>query len=203
MLLTLNASFTKMKKKTKYNKKAQLKIQEMAFMLVGVMLFFALAGMFAMVIVYSGMYKSANEASERKTITLITSLADSPEFSCVSSKSNCVDGDKAISLINKTVYADFWEFSSLRIVIRHSAFNRSISEMIPCSMANYPECDVITVYDKKADNEISQSSFVAFCRKAYEDMGNLGGYTYDKCEIGMIIAGSEEEVPESARLVNK
>lgn len=176
--------------KKNINKKAQLQIQEMAFMLVGVILFFALVGLIALVVIQAKLYGDANELAQQKTLGAIIALADSPEFSCVSSKSNCVDGDKAISLINRTEYINFWPFTSLRVITRYSAFNKSYEQMIECSMANYPDCDVIKVFDKKVGNEISTSSFIAFCRKEYQDFGNLGGYTYDKCEIGMLVAGT-------------
>jgi len=177
-------------------KRGQIQIQEMAFMLVGVALFFTLAGLIALAFIYTNLYKTANDLAETKTFAAIVALADSPEFSCVDSKSNCVDGDKVINLIDKKDYIGFWPFSSLRVVTRYSAFSKSYDEMIICNKANYPDCDMIVIYDKKVENEIATSSFVAFCRKEYEDFGNLGGYSYDKCEIGMLIAGTEEkEVP--------
>ena len=189
MMLILDANYIKMKKKM--NTKAQLRIQEMAFMLVGVFLFFALVGLIVIGIVYSGLYKTRNELAQQKTFGAMVALADSPEFSCVSSKSNCIDGDKAISLKNKTEYIKFWPFSSLRIITRYSAFNLNYDEMIECTNANYPDCDVITVYDTGASGEIASSNFVAFCRKEYQDFGNLQGRSYDDCEIGMIVAGTE------------
>jgi len=175
----------------KMNTRAQLKIQEMAFMLVGVVMFFVLVGLVALVIISNEMYQKANEMADEKTFAAMVALADSPEFSCVSSKSNCLDGDKAISLINKTAYVRFWPFSSLRIIIRYSAFSKSYGQMTQCTLANYPDCDIITIYDKKVEGEVVSSSFVAFCRKEYQDFGNYEGRSYDKCEIGMILAGTE------------
>ena len=192
---TLDANFIKIKKKM--NIKSQLRIQEMAFMLVGVVLFFSLVGLIGMGILYSGIYKEANRLADQKTFGAMVALADSPEFSCVSSKSNCIDGDKAISLINKTNYVKFWPFTSLRIITRYSAFNKGYNQMIKCSIANYPNCDLITIYDKKVAGEIASSNFIAFCRKEYQDFGNLQGRSYDKCEIGMIVAGTEYKNPKS------
>lgn len=189
MVQILDVSYIKMKKKI--NTKAQLRIQEMAFMLVGVFLFFSLVGLIGVGVIYTGLYNEANELAQQKTFGAMVALADSPEFSCVSSKSNCIDGDKAISLKNRTSYSKFWPFSSLRIIIRHSAFNLSLEKMVECTFANYPNCDVITVYDRKVNGEIVSSNFVAFCRKEYQDFGNLQGRSYDKCEVGMIVAGSE------------
>lgn len=173
------------------NNKAQLRIQEMAFMLIAVVFFFILVGLFALSIFIQHLREESTSIKEDRTLTSLTNLADSPEFYCVSSKSNCIDGDKAISLLNKTSYQDFWAFSSLAIV-KSSGFSKNRNEMIDCNWANYPDCDIITVYDKGLKNERIISSYVAFCRKEYYEKG----YTYDKCEIGKIIAGTEIKTSE-------
>jgi len=171
------------------SKRSQLKIQEMAFMLVFVFLFFALAGLFALSIFSKNLSQEAVKIAETRTLTSITNLADSPEFYCVVSKSNCVYADKLISLTNnKTNYIKFWPFSSLKVV-RIQAFDKKESEMIECNWANYPDCDVFVVYkkeDKNVKNERLVSSYVALCRKEYEN-----SYTYDKCDIAKIVAGTE------------
>ncbi len=174
------------------NKKSQIKIQEMAFMLVFVFLFFTLVGLFAVSIFYNGIKQQANKIAEEKTVTAITNLADSPEFYCVVSKSNCVDADKLIALINKTEYRNYWSFSSLKVV-KFQAFNKKEEDMVKCNWANYPDCDIFIIYDKEdkgIKNERAVSSYVALCRKEYEK-----GYTYDKCEIARLIAGTEIKNP--------
>jgi len=167
-------------------KKAQLKIQEMAFFLVAVILFFILVGLFVLSIVYSNLYKGATEAAEQRTLSSITNLAASPEFSC--GKTNCVDGDKLIALMQNKKYENFWPFSSLSVRRGH-AFNKTEDEMIKCTLVNYPNCDVFNVYDKEVANERMISSYVALCRKEVED-----NFVYDKCEIAEFIAGTEIKV---------
>ncbi len=178
----------------KINKKGQLKIQEMAFMLVAVVLFFGLVVLFVLTVVYKNIYNQVNIINQEKTLTSLINLADSPEFRCVTTKSNCVDGDKVISLMNRSFYSNFWQFSSLSI-IKSSAFAKNESEMIKCNWANYPDCDLIVIYDKKVKNERAISSYVAFCRKEYEKVDTYTGYTYDKCEIAKLIAGTELKNP--------
>jgi len=178
----------------KLNKKGQLKIQEMAFMLVAVVLFFGLVVLFTLTIIYKNIYSQVNVKNQEKTLTSLINLADSPEFRCVTTKSDCIDGDKAISLMNRTVYSNFWPFSSLS-VIKLSAFAKNESEMIKCNWANYPNCDLIVIYDKKIKNEIAISSYVAFCRKEYEKVDTYTGYVYDKCEIAKLVAGTELKNP--------
>jgi len=166
-------------------KKAQLKIQEMAFMLLAVFLFFILVGMFVLSIVYSNIYESSNTIREERTLSSLVALADSPELSCASSKSNCIDGDKLIVLLNNSVYPRFWSFTSLK-VLRLSGFNKAENELTSCTFANYPNCDIFQVYDKKVANERALSSFVALCMKESQ-----GEYVYDRCEVARIIAGTQ------------
>ncbi len=167
------------------NKKGQLRIQEMSFMLVAVALFFILVGLFVLSIVYAGINEEATRIAEDRTLSSLTNLADSPEFSCTTSKSNCIDGDKLISLLDKTAYQTFWPYSSLE-VIKLSGFGKDRSELVECTIANYPDCDLFKVYDKNVENERAISSFVAICRKDSQNE-----YIYDKCEIAKLVAGTK------------
>ena len=167
------------------NKKGQLRIQEMAFMILGVFLFFSLVGIFAFTLVYTNVGDSARQIAEDRTLSSVTSLADTPEMSCVASKSNCIDGDKLVNLIGKDIYGNLWPYSSLK-VIKFSGFNKAEEDFIICTKANYPDCDVFNIYDKKVDNERAISTFVALCNKELES-----SYTYDKCQTAKIIAGTK------------
>ena len=166
-------------------KKAQLRIQEMSFMIVAIIIFFILVGLFAFSIIYSNLHKQATDITESRTLSAITNLADSPEFSC--GEPNCVDADKLMGLIGKKNYEKFWDFSSLSVVTS-SGFDKSETEMVKCSLLNYPNCDEFEVYDRGVDNEKQISNFVALCRKEYEN-----DFTYDKCEIAKLVAGSERK----------
>lgn len=166
------------------SKRSQLKIQEMMFMLLGVFLFFILAGLLMLSILNSNIRESANKISEENNLVIVRSLSNSPEFICTNSRPSCIDGDKLIGLIGNKNYQDFWPFSSLMIV-KESGFNKSESKMTRCNAGNYPNCDVFVVYDKNK-NERAVSSFVALCRKDSENFKS-----YEKCEIAKIIAGSE------------
>ena len=166
-------------------KRAQLKIQEMAFMLVALVFFFILVGLFALSIFYSNLYEEANRIAEQRTLTSINHLADSPELNCGSFKSNCVDSDKLLALTKNEDYETFWPFSSLKLV-KSTAFEKNYDEMIECTFANYPECEIFIVYDKKVEDERVISNFVALCRKDFAD-----GYSYERCEIAKLVAGTE------------
>lgn len=179
---------TKKNKKIKFTTKAQLKIQEMAFMLVSVLLFFILVGMFVLSIVFINLSDEATRIAEERTLSALINVADSPELSCIAAKSNCIDGDKLITMLDSQFYGNFWPFSSLK-VIKSSGFGKSEQELIRCSFANYPDCDIFEIYDKNVENERAIGSFVAFCRKEF-----LNGYTFEKCEIAKMIAGTELKI---------
>ncbi len=153
-------------------------------MMIAVFFFFILVGLFVFSVFYLKVIKEVNTIREWKTLSSVTNLANSPEFNCVDLKFNCVDSDKLISLVDRKIYRNFWQFSSLR-VIKDSGFGKSEEKMIKCTSENYPNCDVFLIYDRKVKNEVLISSYVALCRTEYEE-----GY-YEKCEIAKLIAGNE------------
>ena len=160
--------------------KAQLKIQQMAFMLMAVTLFFVLVGMFVLVIKFSGLKESAAELEEKNAMLLVTKLANSPEFSCGEvfggTKVNCIDADKVMALkenINK--YNDFWG-KETNVEIRKIYPKGDIT----CTRGNYPNCNVINLQSKKITAE--HSNFVSLCRKE-----SFEGEIYDKCELAKIM----------------
>jgi hypothetical protein len=174
-------------------KKAELKIQEMAFMLVAVVFLFVVIGLFGLAIFQESMYEEFNSINEQRTYAAVNNLADSPELYCVSSRSNCIDADKLISLINKSDYINYYPFSSLKVV-KMSGFEKSYEEMALCNFFNYPDCELFIIFEKEDKGIVSEnvkSTFVSLCYKEYDI---ATGYTYDKCEIAKILAGSEQRI---------
>lgn len=167
-----------------------MKIQQMAFMLMAVVLFFALVGMFVIVIKFSGLKESAAVLEERNALLLATKLANSPEFSCGeafgSERVSCVDADKVMILkenIEKYSDSDFWGVSNIEI----RKIYPKIDEEIICNIGNYPDCNLIQLISgEKVGTGIS--NFVSLCRKASFD-----GTFYDKCELAKIIVSYEEK----------
>ena len=64
------------------NKKSQMKIQQMAFMLIAIMIFFALVGLIILTVGFSGLKEKATALQEENANLLVSKLANSPEFSC-------------------------------------------------------------------------------------------------------------------------
>lgn len=164
------------------NKKGQLKIQQMAFMLIAVTLFFVMVGMFILVFNYSGMKDEANRLREENALLLVSKVANSPEFSCGASsgtqKTYCIDGDKIMALKkNLNAYSDFWG-KDTNIIIR-KVYPSNTKDVI-CDLKNYPACNVINVLGENISGE--HSNFVSLCRK-----DNIDGEVVEKCELAKIM----------------
>ena len=166
--------------------KSQMKIQQMAFMLIAVTLFFVLVGMLVLVWKFSDLRETATALEEKEAMLLITKLANSPEFSCGRAfdygGSACIDADKVMMLKeNIGKYPGFWGVKNIEI--------RKIypeGEEI-CSLGNYPNCNIIRVKgDEISGNYIS--NFVALCRKELYE-----GDVYDKCELAKLMVSYEEQ----------
>jgi hypothetical protein len=149
------------------NKKAQLKIQQMAFMLMAVTFFFVLVFMVVMVYKSSGLRESAELLEEKNAILLATKLANSPEFSCGNSfgtkKINCVDADKIMMLKeNPDLYLSFWGVKNIEV---RKIYPSETSEL-KCTLENYPDCEIIRIREKSISGTGEAKNFVSLCRKA-------------------------------------
>jgi len=169
-------------------KKAQLKIQQMAFMLMAITLFFVLVGIFVLVFRFSGLKESVTILEEENAMLLVTKLANSPEFSCGesfgSNRINCIDADKVMVLKeNIAKYAEFWGVAEIQI--------RKIypdNGGIICTFGNYQNCGVIEVFSKNVNSLPPFSNFVSLCRKEL-----YNEEIYDKCELARLIVSSEDK----------
>jgi len=165
-----------------------MKIQQMAFMLITVFIFFTLIGLFIVGFKMTGLREQATNLQEENAMLLLTKLAESPEFSCgeafENTKTNCVDLDKVMALKNNiNIYQNFWGVNNIEV----RTIYPEIDVEILCDSQNYPNCNIIEVYSKEgAEEGIGLSNFVSLCRKNEEN-----GISYDKCELGRIIVGYE------------
>ncbi|MDP3992587.1 MAG: hypothetical protein U1B79_00740 [Candidatus Pacearchaeota archaeon] len=164
------------------NKFGQMKIQQMAFMLIAVTLFLVMAGMFILVIRFSSLQDTAELLCEKNALLLVSKIADSPEFSCGNAfgkpRSNCVDTDKVMALTGRLQdYSGFWGVDGIEIRRIFPAETGT-----ECTLENYPECKKITILDSGGKGT-GVSNFVSLCRKESQEDSNI----YDKCELGKII----------------
>lgn len=162
--------------------KAQLKIQQTAFMLVAITIFFVLVGMIVLVVSIGSIKESATNLKEEDARLLVSRLANSPEFTCGEVfgryRSNCVDFDKLMALQkNIQKYRDFWGLENIEIRVIYP----EIPGEILCNEGNYPDCNVLRLISKEI-NGTSVGNFISLCRKeSYKD------YTTDKCVVGKLM----------------
>ena len=168
-------------------KLAQMKIQQMAFMIIAVTFLFILAAVFFLAISLSNLQRTATMLGEEDALLLVSKLANSPEFSCGNSfgtsRTNCLDFDKLMSLedsLNK--YQNFWGVAKIYV--------RKIypSDETLCDEENYPDCGMIKLIDRKINSTAFSSNFVSLCRK---DVSNEK--IYDKCELALLMVASEDK----------
>jgi len=167
--------------------RAQLKIQQMAFMLLAVTLFFVFAGLFILVVKMAGINEDVTELREKNAMLLAVKVANSPEFSCGgafdTSMLSCVDFDKVFALKEKShLYEGFWG---------DGVTNIEIIKIYPvgdleCDDSSYPDCNRLKIYSGESEG-FDYSNFVSLCRKEKD-----GGEIYDKCEIAKIVVRYED-----------
>jgi len=159
-------------------KRGQFKIQRMVFMLLAVVFFFVLVGMFWVSIQSQNIHKRATELMKEQAFMVSTYIISSPEFSCIYDE-YCIDTDKLMALMNNTAYKDFWPVSYIKV--RKLGYNKEVV----CNKANYPNCSLFNIYEnKKIKSKSSVGSFVALCRRE-----KIKGYVNKICELGKIIIG--------------
>ena len=173
-------------KKRTQNRLGQMKIQQMAFMLIAITLFFMLVGIFVLVIRFSSLKQASVILEEENSVLLVTKLANSPEFACGasfgSSKLSCIDGDKIMVLKNHiSKYIGFWGVAEIEI-------RKVYPNSVECSSENYPDCGIIKVYSRDVNKLPASSNFVALCWKESSDIG-----IYDKCEVARLMVSSEDK----------
>jgi len=171
----------------KLKNRGQVKIQQMAFMLIAVALFLVLAGLFVVSFMFSGLKNTATDLDEENARLLVSKLANSPEFSCGESfgniKSACVDADKVMVLKeNIKDYQDFWKVSNIEI---RKIYPEAGGEVL-CTMGNYPNCNIIRLISQDVRG-YSVSNFVSLCRK-----DSKGDYDGNRCELAKLIVSYEE-----------
>lgn len=162
------------------SKKAQMKIQEMAFVLVAIMIFFAMVALVYFSIRLSSLQKDVSTQRQEGAKELAKKLADIPEFAWAGCSSGCIDAEKALAVKNRAVYDNFWDVDYLMIEKLYPK-----KPNVECTAANYPECTTITVINSTKYYGISSTAFVAIC--SYDR--DKGGFI--KCEMGRINAAGK------------
>ena len=152
--------------KMKKAKRAQLKIQQMAFMILAVFFFFILVGLFFLSWQSRGVKENFEQLQKEQAISSLSVVSDMPELNCDSRESLCIDEDKIYVMSNSVQYEELWPVESVKI------------------FKIYPVLESFVVYDSGQKNTKEYSTYVSVCKKMKEF-----GSVYNKCEIGKLVVG--------------
>lgn len=166
----------------KKTKKAQMKIQEMAFVLVAIMIFFGIVAIIYFKISTSGLQQNVESQRADQASQLVQKLASTPEFAFTAIDcTNCIDMDKVMLLKGMKNYKSFWGLDFLQVEVLYPQQHGE------CTTANYPNCRTITIINNTQG--IPSSAYVSLCRQEF-DNGN-----YVKCDLGRIYASGKSLNP--------
>jgi len=160
-------------------KSAQLKIQQMAFMILAVLLFFVLVGLFFINFQFKDIRQGFSELQKKQTISALTVLADMPELNCDSGESFCLDEDK-ILIMTSNQYEKFWPVASIKVY----KINPFAEKWVKCPASG---CNYYEIYNSNQKNVKEYSIYVSICKKIKEF-----DYVYTKCQTGKLSAGVVE-----------
>ena len=157
--------------------RGQMKIQQMAFMLVAVFFFFALVGLFFIRFELRDIAGGAEELNREAAISSLEVLAAMPELRYDGCEVElCLDEDK-LGIMSTMDYSRFWPVSSVRV---YKLYPRA-DEFKKCPGGG---CNYYEVYDNGQSNVRTYSTFVSLCKKVRE-----GNYVYDKCDVAKLEVG--------------
>jgi len=152
--------------------RSQLKIQQMAFMIVAVFFFFALAGLFVLSYYSRSLKGSVEQLQKDQAISSLQTLTDMPELSC---GYLCLDVDKLIVMSGED-YEPMWPVASIKVYKVYPAFESEIE-------CPGQDCNYYDVYDSGQGDLKEYSSFVSVCQKVRI------GAVYEQCDIGKLVVG--------------
>ncbi|MEK6855139.1 MAG: hypothetical protein AABX73_02870 [Nanoarchaeota archaeon] len=161
-----------------FSKKAQLKIQQMAFVLVALMIFFSLVALVFLSIWLSDLKGNTQELKDKEALEIIRKISGTPEFTFTSSSdcSSCIDLDKVIMAKSMDSYQNLFNLDYLLIERVYPPATGG-----ECTRSNYPNCNQITIIKKTEDYGLAPGAFVTLASWSSEK----NSFKY---EIGRIYA---------------
>jgi len=160
--------------------KAQMKIQQMAIMIVAVFFFFVLVGLFFLGIMFKDVKGSAADLQRDQAISSLRVIADMPEFNFDSSETMMIDEDKLRIMSGdfSRAYDLFWPVASIGVYKVYPSFD----EVKKCPGVG---CNYYEIWDNGQTDVKTYSTYVSICKKVRD------GVAYDKCEIGKLVVGTK------------
>ena len=158
-------------------KVGQMKIQQMAFMLVAVFFFFALVGLFFIRFELKDIDAGADELNKVAAISSLEVIASMPELRYDGCEVElCLDEDK-LKVMAGMDYSRFWPVASVRV---YKIYPRP-DEFKKCPGG---DCNYYEVWDNGQSNLRGYPTFVSVCKKVSD-----GGYIYERCDIAILEVG--------------
>ena len=162
--------------------KAQLKIQQMAFMIVAVFFFFILVGLFFISWQSKSIGESFENLEKRQALSSLEVIANMPELNCGARENLCLDEDK-LNVLSGSLGEDynvFWPVASVKVYKVYPAFD--VLGAVKCPALN---CNYWEIYDSNQQSSQEFSGYINICKKIREFNS-----PYTKCEVGKIVVGS-------------
>ena len=160
-------------------KRGQMKIMQMAFMIMAVFLFFILVGLFFIGIQFKDVRGTAAQLQKDQAISSLRVIADMPELNYDSSETMTVDEDKLVVMSSNFsgAYNVFWPVASVGVYKIYPAFD---------SVKKCPGlgCNFYDIYDSGQSNVKTYSTYVSICKRVREE-----GSAFDRCEVGKLVVG--------------
>ncbi len=159
--------------------KGQMKIQQMAFMIVAVFFFFVLVGLFFLNVQFKSIKGTFSNLQKEQAISSLGVIANMPELNYDSSETMTVDEDKLVAMSgdSSSVYNQFWPVASIGVYKIYPPQTK----IIKCPAY---KCNFYQIYNNGQTNVKTYSTYVSICKRIKED-----GSIYDKCEIGKLVVG--------------
>lgn len=161
-------------------KRAQFKIQQMAFMLVAVFIFFTIVSLFVLQFSLTGIRRSAQELEKEQVIQSLMIWSELPELSCSERSSFCIDEDKLYVLNREEfneLYKGFWPVSSIKVY----KISSDIEELVRCPALN---CNYYEIFNDGQDSITEYSTYVSICRTTKKE-----NEIFKECEMGKLALG--------------
>jgi hypothetical protein len=161
------------------NSSGQFKIQQMAFMILAVFIFFVLVGLFFMRIQFSDVNGGFAELQRQAALSSLSTIANMPELSYSSSEEFTLDKDKLVIMAStfSSDYEEFWPVASVKV---YKVFPK-FEEVVKCPAVN---CNYYEIYTNNQKNVKEYSTFVSICKRVKDKT-----YYYDRCELGKLSVG--------------
>ena len=164
-------------------KKAQIKIQEMAFVLVAIFIVFGLIILIFFRFQTGAWSQAAEEVRERRTISLLDKVSSMPELNCGSSlttKSSCIDETKLQYMCG--------EFSAKYKKTWKNVLKIEVERLYPKDQTLK---NIYTIYEdaKFGEEDISYSSYsniISLCKYT------AGGYECDIARLAIYMEDVEK-----------